>query len=207
MKKDDIKFDKRNYRRHSEENKKLIRKSLEEAGMGRSIVIDKNNEIICGNGVFGEAKEMDIPIRVIETDGSELIVTKRVDLDTGDDKRRQLAVMDNSTSDTSAFDIDLLKADFTIERLGEMGIEIKEKDKDKEENPEVLFTEELLEEHNYVVLYFDNSVDWLQAQTVFDIKPVKSLDSKKGFEKIGVGRVINGAKALHNLRETIKKGG
>ena len=63
------------------------------------------------------------------------------------------------------------------------------------------FTEELLEEHNYIVLYFDNEVDWLQAKTLFGVKKVKALDSKKGFEKAGVGRVVNGAQALENLRK------
>lgn len=33
--------------------------------------------------------------------------------------------------------------------------------------------EELLEKHNYVVLYFDNDVDWLQALTLFDIHTVR----------------------------------
>lgn len=67
------------------------------------------------------------------------------------------------------------------------------------EKPEVEFTEELLESHNYVVLYFDNDVDWLQAKTLFDLKTVKALDSKKGYEKQGVGRVLNGADAIKRL--------
>ena len=41
-----IKFDKRNYRKHNEKNKKLIKKSLEECGTGRSIIVDSNEEII-----------------------------------------------------------------------------------------------------------------------------------------------------------------
>ena len=42
----DLKQDKRNYRKHNDKNILLIRKSVDEAGLGRSIVIDKNNEII-----------------------------------------------------------------------------------------------------------------------------------------------------------------
>lgn len=70
---------------------------------------------------------------------------------------------------------------------------------------EVEFAEELREEHNYVVLYFDNEVDWLQAQTLFDIKSVQSLDSKPGFRRIGVGRVLRGSKALETLRKRIQE--
>jgi hypothetical protein len=71
---------------------------------------------------------------------------------------------------------------------------------------DVEFTEELGEEHNYLVLYFDNDVDWLQAQTLFEIKSVQSLDSKPGYRKIGVGRVLSGAKALESLRKGVVGG-
>lgn len=40
-----IKFDKRNYRKHNDRNKELIKKSLEECGAGRSIVIDNDDEM------------------------------------------------------------------------------------------------------------------------------------------------------------------
>jgi len=117
-----IKHDKRNYRKHSDRNKALIQKSLSETGAGRSIVIDADNEIIGGNGVF-EAWG-DKPIQVIESDGSSLIVVKRTDLKTDDPKRKQLAIMDNSTSDSSEFDMELLQCDFEEFELSDMGLEI-----------------------------------------------------------------------------------
>ena len=43
---DEIKFDKRNYRLHNDENKRVIKKSLKELGAGRSIVIDNEGEQI-----------------------------------------------------------------------------------------------------------------------------------------------------------------
>lgn len=123
-----IKFDKRNYRKHSDKNLELIKRSLEECGTARSIVIDSENEIICGNGVFSQSKELNIPVKIIETDGKELIAIKRTDLKTNDDKRKQLAVMDNSTSDTSTFDMDLLQEDFSIEDLAHMGLDVNLQD-------------------------------------------------------------------------------
>lgn len=120
----DLKFDKRNYRRHNDRNKELIKKSIEEVGFGRSIVIDAENEIVCGNGVVSQA-DKNTKIKVIETDGSELVVIKRTDLKTSDAKRKQLAVMDNSASDTSDFDMGLLQEDFSIDDLNDWGIEIK----------------------------------------------------------------------------------
>ena len=54
MKVTDLKFDRRNYRKHGDKNKDLIKKSIEEAGLGRSIVIDADDEIIAGNGLVSQ---------------------------------------------------------------------------------------------------------------------------------------------------------
>lgn len=113
----DIKFDLRNYRKHSEKNKELINRSLQECGAGRSIVVDNDNNIIAGNGIYEQAQTLGMKTKIVETDGSELVVVKRTDLSPEDEKRKQLAVLDNATSDTSEFDIELLKEDFPIETL------------------------------------------------------------------------------------------
>lgn len=118
-----IKFDNRNYRKHNERNKKLICKSLKECGAGRSIVIDNEDNIIAGNGIYEQSQKLGLKTKVIETDGSELVVVKRTDLATDDKKRKQLAVMDNSTSDSSEFDFELLNADFDDYTLGEWGVD------------------------------------------------------------------------------------
>lgn len=118
-----IKYDQNNYRIHSAENKQLIKKSLEDCGAGRSILIDNENEIIAGNGVYEQAKKLGIPVRVIETKGDELIAVKRTDLKTEDQKRKVLAVMDNTTSDSSEFDIEKLESDFGVGELSDFGIE------------------------------------------------------------------------------------
>lgn len=71
---------------------------------------------------------------------------------------------------------------------------------------EVPFAEVLREEHNYIVLYFDNEVDWLQAESVFALETVKALSTRtdgkltEGQERKGVGRVIRGADALEAMR-------
>lgn len=68
----EIKFDKRNYRKHSDSNKRKIKKSLQECGAGRSVLVDADDTLIAGNGVFEQAQAMGIPTRVIETDGTEI---------------------------------------------------------------------------------------------------------------------------------------
>lgn len=135
MKINDLKFDKRNYRKHNDKNLALIKKSVNDVGLARSIVIDNENEIICGNGLVSQLSK-NTPVKVIETDGSELVVVKRIDLKTDDDKRKHLAVLDNSTSDSSDFDMTLLQEDFDVETLNDLGIEIEI------ENPEIEEVEE-----------------------------------------------------------------
>lgn len=125
-----INFDERNYRKHSDRNKNLIKKSLVECGAGRSILVDSSDRVIAGNGVFEQASKLNIPVRVVETDGSELVVVKRTDLKTDDERRKQLAVMDNSTSDSSEFDVELLSSDFSIDELKDFGVEIVDVDVD-----------------------------------------------------------------------------
>lgn len=77
-----------NYRQHNEKNKRLINKSLVECGAGRSILLDNNNIIIAGNGVFEQAQELGLAVRIIESDEKELIAIRRTDLSTEDDKRK-----------------------------------------------------------------------------------------------------------------------
>lgn len=118
-----IKLDSKNYRVHTDKNKMIIDKSLKELGAGRSILIDSENEIIAGNGVFEQAEKQNIKIKIVETDGTELIAVKRTDLKTNDKKRKKLALIDNHSTDTSTFDFEAINVDFDDVELEEWGIE------------------------------------------------------------------------------------
>lgn len=127
----DLKQDKRNYRKHKKKNLELIKKSIDETGFGRSIVINADNEVVCGNGLTSQLSN-DTKLKVVETDGTELIVVKRSDLKTGDLKQTKLGIYDNSTSDSSEFDFELLQADFDTETLNDWGLDVDLKIDDKE---------------------------------------------------------------------------
>lgn len=99
-----------------------------------------------------------------------------------------------------------LLADWDIKELvaWDVPMKIKSGGSSGNEVGEVEFTEVLDETHNYVVLYFDNDVDWLQAQTLLGIKPVRLMSTKKGGDnvngqKVGLGRVLRGAEVLNRL--------
>lgn len=107
--------DEHNANRGTKRGGKVIRQSLKDYGAGRSVLLDKNNRLIAGNKTFGQASNGMSGIkgvRIIETDGTELIAVKRIDLDLEtDDKAKHLAVVDNRASELSLdWDKDVLKA-------------------------------------------------------------------------------------------------
>lgn len=75
----------------------LLEQSLRECGAGRSILADKEGRIIAGNKTLDVAAELDLPVRLVRTDGRELVVVQRTDLDLedGEGKARRLAYLDN----------------------------------------------------------------------------------------------------------------
>lgn len=116
LKAKDLIQDGHNYRKHSEGNIEHIQKSIKEAGLGRSVVIDADGVLIAGNGVQ-RAVAPDTPARIIETDGNELIVVKRIDLHEGDERRKKLAMADNATADDVEWDVENLADDWDLDEL------------------------------------------------------------------------------------------
>lgn len=102
-----LKLDPKNARKHGERNKRLIRESLEQVGAGRSVLADADGIIRAGNGVWSEWG--DKPIKIVETDGKELVVVQRTDL-RGQDAIRA-AALDNLVGDSSAleYEAEILK--------------------------------------------------------------------------------------------------
>jgi hypothetical protein len=78
---------------------------------------------VTGNGVYEEAASQGLKVRIIESDGTEMIAIKRTDLATNDGRRMLLAIADNKTSDTSVFDFELLSEDFGLDVLEGQGFE------------------------------------------------------------------------------------
>lgn len=117
----DLIQDVNNYRKHSDTNKARIKKSIDEAGLGRSVVIDADGVLVAGNGVQ-QVIDKDTPVRVVETDGTELVVVKRTDLHTDDPRRKTLALADNATADDVEWDYEAIAEDWTEDEAGEWGV-------------------------------------------------------------------------------------
>ena len=94
----DLVFDNKNFNKHTEFGMSLIEKSLRNNGAGRSILIDKNNRIIAGNGVTEVAGQIGLDdVQIVETDGTKIIAVKRTDIDLDTKQGREMALADNAT--------------------------------------------------------------------------------------------------------------
>lgn len=100
----DLQFDDKNFNRHTERGMSMLESSVGDNGFGRSILVDKDNRIIAGNGIVETAGKLGKEkIRVIETDGEELVVVKRTDLSLDSKQGREMALADNAAA---AVDLD-----------------------------------------------------------------------------------------------------
>ena len=95
----DLKFDDKNFNDHCEYGMSLLEKSLRDFGAGRSILIDKNNNIIAGNGVIETAGNIGLEdMKIVETTGDKIVAVKRTDIELDSREGRGLAMADNATS-------------------------------------------------------------------------------------------------------------
>jgi len=149
----------------------------------RPIVVNKDHVVLGGNMRLRACKEAglkDVPVSIV---------------DWSEEKQREFIIKDNVGF--GDWDWDELANTWDAEELNEWGLELPidlEEIKETKDIPdigEVEFSEELFLEHNYIVLYFDNAMDWEVAQEVYGIERKKHHVNMKG-QSIGMGRVING---------------
>jgi len=91
--------DTHNFNKGNEQGQQLMERSFKELGAGRSILLDKNGNIIAGNKSQQAAIAAGInKVRVIETTGDELVAVKRIDVDIDSAEGRKMAYLDNLTT-------------------------------------------------------------------------------------------------------------
>ena len=185
----------KNTKKHDDVQINNVAESIKQYGFVQPIVIDKNNVVVIGHCRLLAAKKLkmaDVPCVCVE--------------DLTEEQVKALRIVDNKSNESDWLndilelelpDVDLSAFDF------DFGLD-KKKDKEEIEG-EVPFTEVLGEENNYIVLKFDNTVDWLQLESLFDLETVKAYSSRtdgkitKNMTRAGVGRVVNGADFLNKL--------
>lgn len=110
-----------NVRVHTKRNLDALKKSLEEFGQVKNIIVQKStNYIVAGNGLYQAAKAL----------GWDEITCNVIDIE--DDKAKALCILDNRSGDLSQMDeknlLDMLK-DFDADMLDLTGYNDKELDK------------------------------------------------------------------------------
>ncbi len=192
--KDLIPYDK-NTKKHDDVQINNVAESIKQYGFVQPIVIDKNNVVVIGHCRLLAAKKLkmaDVPCVCVE--------------DLTEEQVKALRIVDNKSNE-SPWDFDFLADELADLDLSDFDFDFGlDKKKGKEEiEGEVPFTEVLGEENNYIVLKFDNTVDWLQLESLFDLETVKAYSSRtdgkitKNMTRAGVGRVVNGADFLNKL--------
>ena len=155
----------------------------------RPLVVDENNIVLGGNMRLKALKKAGI---------------KKVWIDVAknwsEDQKKEFIIKDNLGY--GEWDFDILANEWDLEQLDDWGLDVPYVE-DEEDNvePEIEFSEYLDESHNYVVLTFDNDIDWLSAQTHFQLKSVYSKRANGKPWSKGIGRVIDGGKYLNDLKD------
>ena len=186
----DVKFNTDNPRTiNKHQFKKLVNsiKGFPEMLEVRAIVVDETMTVLGGNMRLRAC--MDAGLKKIWIETTE---------DWTDKQKKEFIIKDNVSF--GEWDWDLLANNHSDDPLLDWGVDVPDQSESfEDEEPDVEFSEFIDESNNYVVLIFDNDIDWLSAQTHFDLKTVHSKrQNGKPWSK-GIGRVINGADYLKKI--------
>lgn len=192
---------KKNAKKHPKEQVERIANSIKEFGFfeHRAVAIDREDNVIEGHG------------RILAAKKAGLIQVPTICLDDMTDEQiKAWRLIENKTAESSYDEAmiskeieELLQSDIDMEAFG-FSVDILE-DETIEVEPDVPFTEILNEENNYIVLKFNNKIDWLNAMGLFGIEKAKAYPTRKEGNKksfgmrAGVGRVLDGQKALERV--------
>jgi ParB-like chromosome segregation protein Spo0J len=195
------------YEKNPRDNSKAIEsvaQSIDDFGFNQPIVVDKNKIIIVGHTRHAAALLLGlkkIPVSVADhLTKAEVRAYRLADNRTNENSfwietelAEELLALTSAQRKSTAFNDEELES-----ILGAVSDAVPVKAK-------IQFSEELLESRNYVVLYFDNDVDWLSARTHFALKSVYSKRCNGKPWSKGIGRVVDGAKYLRRITKDGKK--
>ena len=192
---------KKNAKKHPKEQVERIANSIKQFGFfeHRAVAIDKDDYVVEGHGRILAAKKAgltQVPTICLDDMTEEQIKAWRLIENKTAESSYDEALINEEISELLKSDIDMEVFGFSIDVLEDETIEVE---------PDVPFTEILNEENNYIVLRFNNKIDWLNAMGIFGIEKAKAYPTRKeGNKKIfgmraGVGRVLDGQKALERV--------
>lgn len=153
----------------------------------RPIVVDEDYIVLGGNMRLKACKEAGL-------DEIHINIAKGWT----DDQKKEFIIKDNSSF--GEWDWDILANEWDMDKLDRWGLDLpilnEKLQVDNGSDPEISITEEILEEHNYVVFTFDNKLDWQVAKEIFNIETVAKPGYTDTYMQKGIGRVKSGKDLL-----------
>jgi hypothetical protein len=117
----------------------------------------------------------------------------------------EITIKDNVSA--GEWEYDMLANEWDSVQLNDFGLDVWQNEDDIKEiqNPENNETEnkfatELDRESNYIVLKFNNDIDWIQAKTLFGLETETARRSNGKAWSSGIGRVLNGIEAINKIK-------
>jgi len=160
----------------------------------RPIVVDEDMIVLGGNMRLKASKEAGL--KEVWIDIAEGLT---------EEQKKEFIVKDNVGF--GEWDWDILGNEWDSVLLKEYGLDVWQNEDDIQEmkNPENNETEnnfatELDRESNYIVLKFNNDIDWIQAKTLFGLETETARRANGKPWSSGIGRVLNGVYAINKIK-------
>ncbi len=194
---DELKMAPYNPRKISRKVLEKIKRSIQEFGLVQPLVWNRKTKHVVG----GNQR-----LKVLRELGVQEVDVVVVDLDL--DKEKALNVALNKLE--GSWDMNKLSELF-VELEGIEGLDLSltgfEKNEIEKmtinfvkEEPEYELMDELYETYDYIILYFDNKLDWQVAVDKLGLKIKRDSDSRPGYTRKGLGRVVRGRDVIDRLK-------
>ena len=191
----------RNPNRHPGEQIRLLAKIIEHQGWRNPIVVStRSGFVIAGHGRLMAARLMGLESVPVDLQDFETEADEWAHL-VADNRLAELAELEKDALDALLREIDAAGLDVNL--AGFDALPGDEDEKQQDQPAEVPFSEIIGECSNYVVLVFNNEIDWLQAQTHFNLGTVQNRRQNGKPWNRGVGRVIDGAGYLRQVTKEV----
>tara|TARA_R110000823_G_scaffold13941_2_gene45986 strand:- start:332 stop:946 length:615 start_codon:yes stop_codon:yes gene_type:complete len=160
----------------------------------RPIVVDEDMVVLGGNMRLKASK--DAGLKEVWIDIAEGLT---------EEQKKEFIVKDNVGF--GEWEWDMLANEWDSSKLTDWGLDVWQNEDDIQEirNPENKesenpFATELDRESNYIVLKFNNDIDWIQAKTLFGLETETARRSNGKAWSSGIGRVLNGVNAINKIK-------
>ena len=165
------------------------------------LVVDEKNTVLIGNGRL-EA------IQQLQWKKVEVIVKEGLN----EDQKKALSILDNKSISTEWND-DILAKDlpmlsekaietgFTEKEIKDLLTKISKINLPEEEEMTYDLTPQLYEKYDYILMFFDNEIDFLNASQLVGLK--KQRDRMKN-QKVGLYRAVRGNDAIAKIKKNSK---